>query len=86
MYETDKRKPDMDTLKQLADFFGVTVDELLERSNPPHTNSLKQNKRPQDLEKILEDQEEIRSIVELQLYKRAKELNKRRPKEDKPRD
>jgi transcriptional regulator with XRE-family HTH domain len=29
MYETDKRKPDIDTIKQFAAFFGVTTDYLL---------------------------------------------------------
>lgn len=33
MYETGQRKPDGDTLKQLADFFNVTTDYLLGRTN-----------------------------------------------------
>lgn len=33
MWETDKRQPDNDTLMQIADFFGVTVDYLLGREN-----------------------------------------------------
>ncbi|MEG1930064.1 MAG: helix-turn-helix transcriptional regulator [Anaerovorax sp.] len=37
-YELGKRDPDSDTLKDLADFFNVSVDYLLERTaykNPP---------------------------------------------------
>lgn len=33
MWETDKRKPDIDTLKKLADFFSVSVDYLIGHSN-----------------------------------------------------
>lgn len=39
MWETNKRQPDNDTLKRLADFFGVSVDYLLGREgtkNPPN--------------------------------------------------
>ncbi|MEE6665625.1 helix-turn-helix transcriptional regulator [Limosilactobacillus fermentum] len=31
MYETNKRKPNMEMLEKLADFFGVSVDYLLGR-------------------------------------------------------
>lgn len=31
MYETNKRKPNMEMLEKLADFFGVSVDFLLGR-------------------------------------------------------
>ena len=30
MYETDKRDPDIPTLKKIAEFFQITVDELIE--------------------------------------------------------
>lgn len=30
MYETDKRDPNLGTLKSIAIFFDITVDELLE--------------------------------------------------------
>ena len=32
-YEKGKREPDIDTIKQLADFFGVTTDYLLGKSD-----------------------------------------------------
>ncbi len=35
MYETDKRSPDYPTLHRLADFFNVSVDYLLGRTNNP---------------------------------------------------
>ena len=34
-YEREFRQPDYDTLNKLADFFGVTVDYLLGRSDHP---------------------------------------------------
>lgn len=34
-YETGEREPDNDTLKKLADIFGVTVDYLLDRDSTP---------------------------------------------------
>ena len=36
LYETGKREPDNSMLKRLADYFGVSVDYLLERS--PNVN------------------------------------------------
>lgn len=33
LYETDKRQPDPHTLQKFADFFGVTIDYLLGRSD-----------------------------------------------------
>lgn len=35
MYERDERKPDYETLKRLAEFFGVTTDYLLGHSAMP---------------------------------------------------
>lgn len=37
-YELDKRKPDYLGLIALADFFGVSIDYLTERSNNPNIN------------------------------------------------
>lgn len=33
LYETNKREPDYATIKRIADFFGVTVDYLVGRSD-----------------------------------------------------
>lgn len=35
MYETGQREPDAETLKKIADFFGVTIDYLLGRTDTP---------------------------------------------------
>lgn len=35
LYETGKRKPDYETLTALADYFGVSTDYLLERTDAP---------------------------------------------------
>lgn len=39
-YEANERMPDLETLKNIADYFGVTVDYLLGRTdNPQFTNT-----------------------------------------------
>lgn len=91
LYETNKREPDNATLLQLAEFFGVTTDYLL-GSDGTSFSAPEIAKKPKDLQKILEqhdimfsgtplndaDKEAILDIVESRLYKRAKELNKRK--------
>lgn len=93
-YETGRREPDFSTAQLIASFFDVTVDNLIGSDN---VGSTKEAKKPKDLQKILdqheimfsgtplteEDKQAILDVVELQLYKRAKELNKRKkPKEE----
>lgn len=53
-YELNKRDPDTNTLIRLADFFGVTTDDLLGRDKPNETS---EEKKPKDLEKFLDNQE-----------------------------
>jgi len=36
-YETDRRQPDYDTLRDIANFFNVSLDFLLGRTNDPQT-------------------------------------------------
>lgn len=38
MYETNKRKPNMEMLEKLADFFGVSIDYLLGREISDKSN------------------------------------------------
>lgn len=40
MYETDKRKPNTDMLKALADFFNVSTDYLLGRKDEKGQNEI----------------------------------------------
>lgn len=37
-YETGVREPDLKTLRLLADFFDVSIDYLLERTDNPEIN------------------------------------------------
>lgn len=39
-YEIGKREPDIDTIKFFADYFNVTVDYLVGRTNDPDTKIL----------------------------------------------
>ena len=52
-YETDKRSPDHSTLQRFANYFEVTVDELLGGSSFQES----EQKKPQDLAKFLDQQE-----------------------------
>lgn len=37
-YETGEREPGIDELIKIADYFQISVDYLLERTNNPHLN------------------------------------------------
>ncbi len=37
-YETGEREPDINTLIQIADYFNVSIDYLLERTENPQVN------------------------------------------------
>ncbi|TYP56803.1 helix-turn-helix domain-containing protein [Thermosediminibacter litoriperuensis] len=50
-YEKGERSPDPETLKKIADYFDVTVDYLLGRSN--HRQLTRKDER--DIEKIIEE-------------------------------
>jgi len=51
LYETDKREPDLQTLKQLADFFNVTIDYLVGRNTTEF--AAKEEQMPNDLLEFL---------------------------------
>jgi transcriptional regulator with XRE-family HTH domain len=88
-YETDVRTPSPEIIKKMAEYFEVSIDFFYNHLTP------KVEKKPKDLQKILEqhevmfgglplteeDKQAIFDIVELKLYRRAKELNKRKPRE-----
>ncbi|AOY78145.1 helix-turn-helix domain-containing protein [Clostridium formicaceticum] len=40
-YETERKEPDYDTLKKIAEFFDVSIDYLLGHSDTPHSYSSK---------------------------------------------
>lgn len=42
-YETGKREPDTETLNKIADFFDVSIDYLLGRSNIKNSNTIEAN-------------------------------------------
>jgi transcriptional regulator with XRE-family HTH domain len=93
-WETGQALPDAPTLGKLADFFNISVDYLLGRDNTISALSRKEEKKPKDLQKLLEqheimfdgatlteeDKQDILNVIELKIYKRSKELNKRKPK------
>ena len=52
-YETGARKPDMDTINKFADFFGVSVDYLLGRTNVRNISQMHGDVDP-EIEELLE--------------------------------
>ena len=88
-WENDVSSPDFESLNLLADLYEVSTDQLLGRDTKVKS---KEEKKPKDLQKILEDHEimfdgiplddeekqEILDVIQYKLYKRAKELNKRK--------
>lgn len=75
MWETDKRQPDNETLIRLADFFGVSVDYLLGRSEektPPDDDLSEGEKKLVELATYLtdEEREEIIKYIDYLVSKR----------------
>ena len=54
MWETDKRKPDLDMLIYLADYFKVSTDYILCRTNEDNTNSTPHSEFSEHEQKLLD--------------------------------
>lgn len=52
MYENEKRNPDYKTLNKLADFFEVSVDYLLGRTDDPKAYVISGDEIPNELKKL----------------------------------
>jgi transcriptional regulator with XRE-family HTH domain len=75
-YENENRKPDMDIIKQFADFFETSVDYLLGRTNDPSIskvvtyNSEVETLILESLEGLSEDQiKEVKKHIEYLRWK-----------------
>lgn len=82
-YEINKRQPDYGTLHKIADFFDVSVDYLLGRTNTPSPPEKKQSRHVIEIEADLspESQEELKKFAELLKIKEMAEHNKKQHKE-----
>lgn len=95
-YENNVSEPDFDTIKILASYYETSTDYILgKKDETSSVANTKEEKKPKDLQKILEqheimfngaalteeDKQDILDVIELKLYKRSKELNKRKSKE-----
>jgi transcriptional regulator with XRE-family HTH domain len=58
-YEVDRRTPDADTIKLLADFFDVTTDYLLGRTDTPNRAENLPLLKPKDEREIAKDLESM---------------------------
>jgi transcriptional regulator with XRE-family HTH domain len=87
-YEQGKRQPDYETLTKIADFFDVTVDYLIGRTDDPQEDSLKEDddkvldgfwgydlKALSD-EEIQELKRQIRKEIEFYLWKKEQDAKK----------
>ncbi len=66
MYENNKRMPEIEPLKCFADYFGVSIDYLLGRSNESDTVILMKSELPKELADI--------GYEYIEVFKNAKEL------------
>jgi transcriptional regulator with XRE-family HTH domain len=76
-YETGSRKPDMETIQRFADYFEVSTDYLLGRTDDPTTSNKEENENLFffDLEGLSEeDIEHLKEHIEF-LRKKAKQYN-----------
>lgn len=75
MYETGQREPDAETLSKIADFFGVSIDYLIGRTDTP-TPADKIADSLSDDPELLEFWDELREREDLQLlFKQTKEMS-----------
>lgn len=71
LYETDKREPDFDTLSRLSDFFDVTTDYLLGRSDTPNpVQTIAAHRTDSSMDDL--PPEAIQSIEDFKKFVRAK--------------
>lgn len=71
-WEKSKRFPDEDTLNKIADYFDVTLDYLLDRTNEKHFYIIKDgefefeiNKKNQDSEKNKQIKLKLKEMIDL---------------------
>lgn len=75
MYETDKRNPDLETLKKFANYFDVTIDYLLDM--PDNEMNIQQiSEAVKDDPALLEFWDMLKEREDLQiLFKQTKKLD-----------
>lgn len=59
-YETGKSEPDFETIKKLADFFGVSIDSLLGRDKKPKEETYQVTLTEKDMKEIKRKAEGIK--------------------------
>lgn len=74
-YETGLRTPDYETLKKIADFFDVSVDYLLGRTDDPTPPGI--NRAFYNLDDLTEEQKEL-IIKQIEIFKKLKAESKRK--------
>lgn len=76
-YELGRREPDLKTLVQLADFFNVSLDELLERENCNFINlNLIEDDKKNIIEMIMKLNKQNLNAVEAYILAKLENQNK----------
>ncbi|UOE54946.1 helix-turn-helix domain-containing protein [Cytobacillus oceanisediminis] len=73
-YEKDRREPDTDTLVKMSDFFSVTTDYLLGKTDDLK-NGEKINSAFHEFEKLTEEEKDYLDM-QLEIYRKMKDKNK----------
>ena len=75
-YENDKRKPDMDLISDIADYFGVSVDYLLGRSGMKNDPYGKVKDALEDDPELMEFWDEMHKRDDIKLmFKQTKNMS-----------
>lgn len=73
MYELGKREPNLETLKKFADFFNVSIDELIDTNN----ESKPQKKKYIALHRLVDElhPEDIQEVIDFAKLRKRKRNN-----------
>ncbi|WHY76266.1 helix-turn-helix transcriptional regulator [Neobacillus sp. WH10] len=75
-YENGSRGPDVDILKVIADFFNVTTDYLLGRSNHPKLTEIEDGQLDKETRELMETVESLPIDLRKQFWQNAKLMKK----------
>lgn len=73
-YEKDRREPDSDTLVKISDFFDVTTDYILGKTDG-NAKSKTVNSAYHEYEKLTEEEKDYLDM-QLEIYRKMKDKNK----------
>lgn len=84
MWETGKREPDFETTQRIADFFGVTVDELLGRGGKKEEPAALEGSELKNAVIFSRDGKVVKKTYSAEKWKTIVEMLDAIPEDDKP--